>query len=277
MRVRNWTNPSPPRLDQIDLAQPVDWSHPLARGLATMAAPWLSSRSTVIRDLSQRRNTATVSGTLEYRNLAQQVGVYSDTDQYSTFASNLPSLGITTQWSAVWIGWHTADNASSDFWMGQYPRGTAGTYDWGFYRSPAVERIYVFPRNGVNIDTGKNITNIQVFSVAVTCNGTTASAYVNGVLAGSPISQTSSVGNACSMLIGSHWQVVNSDVSSVTLAAIIYNRALTGAEVFNLWHPGRRWSMLRTLTRRTTVYVPEVAGGFKPYWIPKNRMIGATL
>ena len=55
MRVRNWTNPSPPRLDQIDLAQPIDWSSPSAKGLRFWVPGWLARSPGMARDYAGRR------------------------------------------------------------------------------------------------------------------------------------------------------------------------------------------------------------------------------
>ena len=37
-----WSHPNPPRPDQIDLARPIDWSHPQARGLVAYWPFWLA-------------------------------------------------------------------------------------------------------------------------------------------------------------------------------------------------------------------------------------------
>jgi hypothetical protein len=95
------------------------------------------------------------------------------------------------------------------------------------------------------------------YLIAGTYNGASVCLYVNGSLIGS-YSYTSPISHSFSPLrLGSHAGLYCWDGSIGAVS--VYNRALSAAEVWQLWDPATRWDLYRPLVRRLW-HVPVAAG-----------------
>jgi hypothetical protein len=279
MRVTNWTNPTPPRPDQIDLMQPLDLSHPQARGLIWS---WLGvgfgRGSNKVIDLSPRRN----HGTLTRMDPAtdwvfdRQVGWGLDFDGSDDYTEVPFTIGLPFTISC-WLrlpgagACYALSLSESAYTTRQFYIGT-GAVDpsrWTF----ALRHNTTFTDNEATSAAGAVAAGVWVQLTGVAVATTLRQLYVNGVLAGT---NTTSMGTPVvdRMWIGGLGDSTPS-YSAVRIANVmVYNRVLAASEVFNVWHPGRRWGMLRTLTGRTTVFVPAAppAATVNP-WFFQNMIL----
>jgi hypothetical protein len=279
MRVTNWNNPSPPRPDQIDLMQPLDLSHPLARRLRFASMNIVGRGSNRATDWGPTRKHGTLTNmTSDDWVWVPGRGIMLDFDGSNDFvtlgAQSVGGVNLLASagnpWSVViQVVWRADGTAIAR------ASATGANRTFQLFRSGGLIATYL--RGSLWTAAGGAAVNV-VYDYAVTWDGTNALYYRDGGLVIQALPVGAAAEEAENIIIGARTGGTGFFHNGRIGPCLIYNRALSAAEVFNLWHPGRRWGMLRTLTGRTTVYVPAAAAAFKPYWIPqRNRMIGATL
>lgn len=248
---------NPPKPDQIDLAQPIDWQHPQARGLAHH---WLASASSgVLRDVKGRRNAIPVGGATiravgGWPALATGSGAYayvaSPWTNYATELMTISCWFYETSQAATLGVLSIANTATSGgpTWLIQANSGTLRYYDGGY------STVGTIPAN-------------KWHHVAIAwVGGTVMKVYFNGVFVDN---QTSPQAQSY-LYFGSGY---NGQLRGGLADVRYYNRPLDASEIYNLWHPGRRWGMLRTLTGRRVFTVPAAGPAFKPYWIRRPSQL----
>jgi len=260
--IHAWDKASPPRPDQIDLAQPVDWSHPQSRGLVAYYPFWLaSSVVAAASDLALRRHPITDSG--DYPSVVGD-GTFGRSALYNGSSDRLSK--ITTPFFnrgctiSAWFNSTSSTTRQVLFGKSSHATSTAimsldlmgdtagdpvrmGVYDGS--NASAAQSTQAYPSGQWALATG-----------AVNANGSTI-AWLNGSAKGADVSITNEPA-ATVMSIGMlYWGGSFSRYFAGRLGEIrVYNRVLSDLEVHNLWHPSRRWGMLRTLSTRRVFIVP---------------------
>lgn len=257
----DWTNPRPPRADQVDLARIVDLSHPAARGLRAMVPLWLARAPYDARDAVRGRVPTAVAG-----------GLIRGDDQFGrAYAFNgvswrvdYPSVGSLNGNPHTFVIWAKFRALANQYVFTVHPSGDSAVGLWVNWASSG-SRLQ-FGVSGSALLTRQTTDAIAtdqwqqwVFtwsgyqwwetSVRIFLNGKECS-YYTGTNGSSLVTCDGSLSLGGRKFDNSrNW---NGDLALFAY----YDRILGDEEIFNLWHPGRRWGMLRTLTGRRVFSLP---------------------
>ena len=283
MTMSPWTNPSPPRPDQIDLAQPVNFSHPQARGLVAYYPLWLGKspiHSGLDRSFGRYPLVPTNGPTVGAD------GTFGRAVRFTSASVQSMQLGAAVVSSMPFsaFGWFRMNTVNSQQSLISLVRSDA-FHCWMMYyqNTSSILRLNCTAGQGTDdtLSGSLPVPSTGWFHGGMICrSATNRQLYVNGIGDNiGTVSRSPSGVNRTSLGVwGGNWAPIGVHVPFNGFAGEyrFYNRALTDAEVYNLWHPGRRWGMLRTLTGRRVFTVQAAAATFKPYWIPRtNKRIGA--
>lgn len=266
---------NPPRPGQIDLAQPVDWSNPQARGLVAYYPLWLTG-SQIAFDMARRLRTIQESGdypsvstdatfgrALSFNGSSDRL-ISTDTPYIFrgyTFSVWFNSTSSTTQ--QTMFGKGSVDGTEALMYLGLVGDAAGDPVRMGVYdgaNSSAANTTTAYPTNQWALATG-----------AVNANGSTV-AWLNGGSKGTDATATNEPAGTVMFMGLRYWNSSFDRYFAGKLGEVrVYNRVLSDNEVYNLWQPTTRWSMLRTLTGRRTFYVPAAATD------PEANLIGGKL
>ncbi len=278
---RIWDKPTPPRSDQLDLAQPIDWSHPQARGLVAYFPFFLLRAGVKARDLAYGIWPADLTAGAAY--VAD--GPFGAAVDFSGGADDrvVPSGAILTAPPITMACWATCTNISVTQTLMCLSSTSPNQHGYELLCNGAAsgDPIQAASRAGLG-NFASSATPAYPSTRYFHACGTWGSnvnrtAYLDGVAAATNtnyISPSTPNVTGIGCLYYTSWAY---GVYDRIAEARFYNRVLTSAEVYNLWHPSRRWEMLRTLTERTTVVVPASGPGRWPWQMRRQRrMRGAA-
>jgi len=226
---QNWNNPG----QKPWLGQQVDRSHPCAKGLV---ACWLMNEGTgnQIQDLSGNRNNGILTNDVWW--VAGKFGSALDfegtTDHVNCGNSSLFDFNATDGFSVSC--WFKADTVSGDHTV---VGKAASAWFLNVWNDDIQFRIET---SGDAIDTynvGTNAFQVEKwYHLVGVAKGTTAWAYVNGVLAASGVgSGTYNTDAASPVLIGANTITGQYDFDGIIDNVLIYNRALSATEIALLY------------------------------------------
>jgi len=232
------------------------------------------SRSTILTDQSGYNN----HGTLTLMDPATDCDVSNgkivlDFDGINdrVVAANAPALNDATM--VAWVRWRGSATSNArivdatydtGFWMGQNSLNTTSLRG-GFRASGAPYGATA---------TLPNNTGLHCF--AVTRQGTTNQAYMNGKIGDAPYTGGSGATTPAGMCFGS--TLIPDQWSNMQLAEFrLYNRVLTGSELLLLaMRPGIAYETKRVTRSRIAGGGGGGGGGFKAAWsIGSNVVLGA--
>lgn len=276
----------------IDLHRPVNWSHPLNRGLVSwwLAMPHSGRRGLTWRDLCGRNHGTLTNGPVWGGAKGRRGGFASlefDGDNDRVDGASYPANTFpctVTAWARS-----TVSPASFPDYIYEERNGS-GFNGWAFYRNPNFRLGLVF---GGVVDYPMTslawTTNSAWYFVAmaITGNGGTATGYLSAANGGGPllseslsVGQTNSIPNTLS--IGGIGVEAGFAFQGQIDSVRRYNHVLTAAEVFAVFDAERRGNAgLLNRTRRTVVIPDEGGGGtvtvdyssFKVFQTPVIRNI----
>lgn len=253
----NWTNPNPPRPDQIDLAQPVDWSNPQARGLAAYYPFFLFASPASARDMPLRRYVLTPYGspTMVADGEFGKAGRLIDTSSQYYYNASTPVAGVPF----TLAGWFKPSRTTGLENVAELYSGTKEGHYLCFNGSVAGDPVSAASIAGGSYLTADTSTGFVAdrwqHACGVWASATSRSAYLNG--GGKGTNSGNNNPALASQLVGAYYDGTTAIFANGRLGEVrIYNRALTDAEVYNLWHPSTRWAMLRTVSRRRVFVLP---------------------
>lgn len=270
---------NPPRPDQIDLAQPIDWQHPQARGLVAYYPLWLGAS---VLDSARDRafGRYPVNESLSYPSITGD-GTFGRAVLFNGSSSSLVHSAAFVNRGCTLSAWiyptnataaHSIVTVGNTLLSGQVMSLRArGDVSGDPLQMAAYDGITLTSSNS---STGYSLNSWQLATGVLNANGSSA-VYRNGASKGTHAAAVNALEFLNSTAIGYQ----NNDATLQRYFAgrmgevRVYGRVLSDAEVYNLWHPARRWGMLRTLTGRRVFYVPAAGPSFKPYWIRRQSQL----
>ncbi len=279
----DWTCTNPLRADQLDLADPVDWSHPQARGLVAYYPLWLG-RSLYDMGRDRARRVWPLDPYSSPQVVADPVfgrAFYSDNPTDSGTPEILyNSTPILTAAPLSIVGWAKADDLTNGHCIASICNPSAndafylilsGHASGDYANAGAAENGVGF---GVASSSVAYKTTEWQHYAGVFASSTSRTVYINGGSSGSNTDNrtpgTLTRTNIGRLVVPSTTRLFKGRIAEVRF----YNRALSAREVYNLWHPGRRWGMLRTLTGRRVFTVaagPTLYPFFFNHYILRRR------
>lgn len=261
----------------INLANPVNWQHPLNRGLVAwyIALPG-QGRSTQWLDIAGGVN-ATLTNGPTWQGRASGWGALScdGTDDYATipagsiFGKKLTGAVVTF---ACWFN----PTGSLTAYQALFDCGSTSLRSLGIFLGPSASTLYIAIGNsaGNNHFLTNPIANNTWQHFVVTCDGSSITSYLNGVSNGTGGTVTGSFDASYEARIGGNpsgggaaYQGYIDDVS-------IYNRVLSANDVYRLYAQSITGyqGMINRLKGRFISSVPA-APSFKSAWARGSNVI----
>ena len=270
----NWNNPNPPRPDQVDLAQPVDWSHPQARGLAAWWPFWLYGALQSMTDMALRRYAVTPLGSPTLVRDATFPAAVLGNGSNAAMDGPYGGYGQVPITLSVWM--KASNFANYNYGLSLGKTSGYGVFGVGSEQTTGKALFYEEHSDGTGklaASTAAMTAGTWNLSAGVADTSTTCAVYLNGTNKGTQSnSLTVSPSGLTRASVDGLWYRGSFLYlgACATADARVYNRALSDAEMYNLWHPGRRWGMIRTLTGRRTIWLAPA--GPSP-WFFRNLIL----
>lgn len=268
--------------DFVDWGQPVNWAHPLNRGLVSwwLAVPGrMGYGSMAWRDLCGRNNGTLTSftaggshwggakgrkggwGSISFRGSADGF------DEYIAVGS-VPALNSITDIS--FAGWFKFGSVSALQWLFKKYGGGSGPGLW-FWPSGAGKINWDYNSSMLSVDAPLS-TGVWYHIAGVTKSGVGREVFIDGISVGTD-GTAPSTGTEDVNLCGPVGSGVNS-LEGLANSLRIYSRALSAAEVTDLY---RRESNYYDglLNRFDPMLLTQQAAGFSAFWASqRSRLIG---
>src|SRR5207249_8778711 len=196
---------------------------PLAYDMETLTG------SGLMKDLSGHGNDGTITGTTDV------VGKVGRARQFDGVDDNIAaSVSVGGQWTiALWVQWNDGPNTY------EHPIGLGTGHDATFWFSGTTVAFKTQDASGTTVvdrRLSSSITTGIWYHLAATFDGTTVKAYLDGVEASAVHGPAPTI-RSNNIKIGTSGYAVNNFFNGIIDEVLIYNRALSAAEIAALAPP----------------------------------------